>query len=129
MPSTSNNGNRGNSESNSFENRNNQIIQLNEIEKLNEMNGKEKMDENRTFKQSEIPQISENNSVDNENSEYDFICSPGDYIVISGPIEKNNMKKCETDLDDNSLKLALNEQEINSRIGFWKSKFCLLPYF
>ena len=132
MPSTTtnngNHGNHGNNENSSSENRNSQIIQLNEIEKLNEMNCEEEMEENKTFKQLELPQISENNSVNNENSEYDFICSPGEYIVILGPIQKNIMKKCETDLNDNSLKLTLNEQEINSKIGFWKSEFRLLSY-
>ena len=131
MPSAANNGNNDdndNNGNNGFKCRNDEIIQSNKIGKSNEMDGKKIIDKNVTFKQSEVSQISENNSVDNdinESSVNDFICTPGDYIVISGPIQKNNMKKYENDLSDNALKLALNEQEIHSRIVFLKSKFFL----
>ena len=92
-----------------------------EIVELNVMESNDKLNNDMTLDKSKIDQISEYNTVNgeiNESSINDFICLPGDFIVLSGPFEIKNIR-------DNCSKLALNEQEISGKIGFWKSELCI----
>ena len=99
----------------------------NENEKLEKTESNQKIDDNKEFEiQPKSQQISENNIGEdeiNESSYDDFICTPGDFIIMLGSInEKMNMNRNTANLDDHSSKLALNGQEFNGKIGFWKSE-------
>lgn len=105
----------------------NMNIDENENEKLKKTESNQKIDHDKEFEiQPKKQQISENNIVEDEINEFsynDFICTPGDFIIMLGPMnEKMNMSRNTANLDDNSSKLALNGQEVNGKIGFWKSE-------